>query len=107
MKKIADEAEQSTSEDAQRGNGRRQKTKLEMHEIGESRDVLKEIIQPLRTKLIIAEIVKIERTGVTEMMTDKLGKLDKPDKIGKIDKIDKDSMVIDADVKEMMIEMPN
>lgn len=78
-----------------------------MHEIGESRDVLKEIIQPLRTKLIIAEIVKIERTGVTEMMTDKLGKLDKPDKIGKIDKIDKDSMVIDADVKEMMIEMPN
>jgi len=57
-----------------------------MHEIGESRDVPKEILQPLRMKLTTVEIVKIEQTGVTEMMTDKLDRLDKPDKTDKIDK---------------------
>jgi hypothetical protein len=94
------------SEDVQTEDGQPQKTRLETHEIGESRDVPKEIeiIQLLRTKLTTAEIVKIERTDVTEMMTDKL---DRVDRLDKLDKIDKDSMVIDADVKEMMIETPN
>jgi len=86
MKKIAGKTEQLMLEDVQTKNGQPQKTRLEMHEIGESRDVPKEILQPLRMKLTTVEIVKIEQTGVTEMMTDKLDRLDKPDKTDKIDK---------------------